>query len=149
MTGHQENPGSGFTLQGEVSEIMDIETLVKAMGAKNVRTVNPMNLKEMKEAFDWAYSIENEPVVIITRWPCVLKKLSIADKEEFNVDKTVCEVDSEKCIGCKGCMKIGCPAIEFNKETKKASIDPVQCVGCTVCNQVCPKKAIDKKVGAK
>lgn len=144
MTGHQDNPGTGFNLSGEASDVIDIETIVKALGVNNVKTVNPLNLKEMKEVMDWAYGIENEPVVVITRWPCVLKKFSNADKEEFELDYTSRTVDHNKCIGCKKCLKTGCPALKYDKEVKKTSIDQIQCVGCDVCAQVCPVKAISK-----
>lgn len=144
MTGHQENPGSGYTLQGEETTIVEIEPLVRACGMKNVRTVDPNNLKDMKDTIDWALGLE-ESSVIITRWPCVLKKLTAADKAEFSeAFKAKCEVDHDKCIGCKMCIKTGCPAISFNKETKKSSINKEQCVGCEVCLQVCPKQAIGK-----
>ena len=145
MTGHQENPGSGFTLSGDPTTIIDIEQLVKACGVKNVRTVNPNNLDEVKEALDWAVSLD-EYSVIITRYPCALKKFSQADKEEFGdlfTDKY--KVDEEKCIGCKKCTKVGCPAISFDKENKKANVDRTQCIGCSVCSQVCPKEAILKE----
>lgn len=144
MTGHQENPGSGYTLQGEPTKIVEIEPLVRACGMDNVRTVNPNDLKEMKDAIDWAMGLE-ESSVIITRWPCVLKKFTEIDKQEFaEAFKSKCEVDHEKCIGCKMCIKTGCPAISFNKETKKSTINKDQCVGCEVCMQVCPKQAIGK-----
>ncbi|EIW19379.1 MULTISPECIES: 4Fe-4S dicluster domain-containing protein [Pelosinus] len=95
--------------------------------------------KEVKDAFDWALAL-NEPSVIITRWPCVLKRLSDADKIEFGDYKGLCQVAEEICIGCKMCIKTGCPALQFNKETKKVKIDKVQCVGCKLCLQVCPVK---------
>lgn len=144
MTGHQENPGTGYTLQGLETEFVDIEALVKACGIKNVRVVNPNNLKEMRDTIDWAYSLD-EASVIITRWPCVLKKFSNEDKEEFKgAFQSKCAVDSEKCVGCKICLKVGCPAISFVKEKKKSMIDKNTCVGCEVCLQVCPVKAIGK-----
>jgi len=143
MTGHQENPGTGFTLQGMPTKIVDIPALVKAIGIDHIKVVNPLNLDEMKGAFDWAFELD-EPSVIITRWPCVLKKHSDFDKEEFGDYMGLCEVEEEKCIGCKMCIKTGCPALQFNKETKKVKIDKVQCVGCEVCLQVCPVNAIAK-----
>ena len=130
MTGHQENPGTGFTLQ-------------KALGVEHVRTVNPLKIKEVKDALDWALALD-EPSVIITRWPCVLKKQSIDDKKEFGNYFGKCQVATEKCIGCKKCTTTGCPSLRFHKDTNKVIIDEVQCVGCEVCSQVCPVQAIEK-----
>lgn len=145
MTGHQENPGSGYTLQGKETVIVEIEPLVRACGIENVRTVDPNNLKEMKATIDWALALEG-PSVIITRWPCVLKKFSDQDKVEFdNCFQSKCEIVEDLCIGCKACIRTGCPALSFNKETKKSRIDREQCVGCEVCLQVCPKQAIRKE----
>lgn len=143
MTGHQDNPGTGFTLQGMPTKSIDIENLVKAIGVEHVRTVNPLKLLEVREALDWAIAL-NEPSVIITRWPCVLKKRSVQDRQEFGDEVTVCAVDQEKCIGCKLCIRTGCPALRFDQNTKKAQIDSAQCVGCEVCLQVCPVQAISK-----
>ncbi len=145
MTGHQENPGSGFTLQGEDTTAINIEQVVRALGMKNVRVINPNKLDEVRGALDWAISLD-EASVIITRWPCALKRFSQADIEEFGrVFAEKCVVDEEKCVGCKKCTKTGCPAISVDKETKKASIDMNQCLGCEVCLQVCPKDAIVKE----
>ena len=144
MTGHQENPGTGFTLQGEVTEDIDIETVVKALGCKNVRTINPHKLEEVNETLKWALSLE-EPSVIITRYPCALKRYTDADKEEFSVLKDKYFIDQGLCIGCKICTKTGCPAIRFSNIEKKSSIVESQCVGCSVCSQVCPKDAILRK----
>ena len=142
MTGHQQNPGTGFTLQGDETHIVNIENLVKACGVKNIKVVDPNNLKQVRDTLDWAYELD-EASVIVTRWPCVLKKFSKADINEFNNPfKTKCYVDENGCIGCKMCIKIGCPAISFDKETKLSTIDKDQCVGCGVCKQVCPKDII-------
>ncbi len=144
MTGHQENPGSGYTLQGEKTDDLNIEAIVRALGFKNVVVINPNDLAAVKHALDWALSLD-EPTVIITRWPCALKKFSPEDKEEFKGAFTEkFSVNRDKCIGCKACIRTGCPAISFDKEAKKSIIDYNACVGCTVCSQVCPVKAIGK-----
>lgn len=143
MTGHQENPGSGFTLQGDPADIIDIPELVKAIGIKHVVSVNPLDLKAMNQAIEDAFAFEG-PSVIITRYPCVLKNFSEADIKEFDIRKKLCHVLEDKCRGCRICTKTGCPAISFNSETKKAKIDPHMCVGCEVCLQACPFSAIER-----
>lgn len=149
MTGHQQNPGTGYTLQGEITNEVDIESLVKACGVKHIRSIDPNNLKLVKETLDWAFELD-EPSVIITRYPCVLKRFSKQDIEEFNNPFTSkCEVDKESCIGCKLCIKTGCPALSFNKDEKIVTIDKNQCVGCNVCSQVCPKDAISNNATSK
>ena len=152
MTGGQEHPGTGKDVHGEPAHEMDIEAVCRALGAKNVTVVNPNNLEQVRHALDEAYA-KDEPSVIITRWPCVLKPdMDDAVYEEFGHDlfKTKYAVDETKCIGCKACIKTGCPSISM-KESKGANklgqlsqID-VTCVGCGVCAQVCPVKAIQLK----
>ena len=144
MTGQQDNPGSGLTIQGEVTEAVSIEAIARAFGFRNVRVINPNQLDEVKDALDWALGLQ-EPSVIITRWPCALKKQTAIDKEEFKGSFTsVYWVNEEICIGCKKCTRTGCPAIVFQFAKKKSSIDPEKCVGCSVCAQVCPVQAIQK-----
>ncbi len=145
MTGHQENPGSGRHADLSDAPVMDIEAIVKALGAKNVRTINPNDLTAVKETLDWALQMD-EPSVIITRWPCVLKKLSTQDRDEFeDVFQTKCKVEADLCMGCKLCLKAGCPALSVDPVAKKAVIDNPQCVGCGICTQLCAKKAIVKE----
>ena len=140
MTGHQENPCTGFTLMGEPAHMVDIPKLVEACGIKNITVVNPIDLKETEKAVNDALALD-EPSVIITRWPCVLKKYSEADIKEFGPLDSKSTVIEEKCTNCKVCGRIGCPAISFGDT---AIIDETMCVGCEVCLQVCPFKAIVK-----
>jgi len=135
MTGHQDNPGSGQTLQGEIAEVLKIEDILSSYGYKNVIVVDPQDLKAMEKAVQDALASE-VPAAIIARRPCLLIK-----RIKHDIGK--CEVDQDKCIGCRRCLSVGCPAVIV--ENKKARIDPNQCVGCTVCAQVCPKAAISRK----
>ncbi|SHJ49602.1 indolepyruvate ferredoxin oxidoreductase subunit alpha [Tepidibacter formicigenes] len=140
MTGHQENPGTGYTLMGDKTISIDIPNLCKAVGVNNVKVVNPLNLEETEKAVNEALEA-NEPSVIVTKWPCVLKKLSLEDKEQFEINTKPFKVNEEKCKTCKMCLKSGCPAISLDDTVK---IDPTMCVGCSVCAQVCPFDAIER-----
>ena len=135
MTGHQDNPGSGYTLQGEIAAAIKIEDVLHAFGYENVIIVDPQDLTAMQKAVDDALA-SAVPAAIICRRPCLLIK-------RIRHDIGLCEVDREKCIGCKKCLKVGCPAVSIRDG--KSSIDPDQCVGCTVCAQVCPVGAITRK----
>lgn len=143
MTGHQQNPGSGYTLMGEPAPEVDIPALCMAMGIKkeNIHIVNPNNLNENEEALDKALSCK-EASVIITKWPCVLKKITEQDKKDFDLRKKQCIVNADECRNCKQCIKTGCPAL-YAKDGK-VEIDSGSCVGCGVCMQVCPFNAIEK-----
>ena len=144
MTGHQENPGTGYTLMGEIAEQIDLVKICEAIGVKHIEKVNPLNLKETKAAIDKAMKID-EPVVIITEYPCVLKKSNQDEIDKYGLNRMECVVESDACKECKICLKAGCPAISFEKGTG-AIIDDTMCVGCDVCLQICPFDAI-KKVG--
>ena len=139
MTGHQENPGTGKTLQGKAAPVIDIEKVVLALGIKkeNIRKVDPYNLEETNKAAAEAHQAE-EPFVIIARRECALLKSARAKRAE-----TRCKIDTEKCIKCKACLKTGCPAINFKDNI--VSIDENMCNGCSLCFQVCKFGAISKE----
>lgn len=140
MTGHQENPGTGYTLMGDPTTEVDIPKLCVAIGMKeeNIYIVNPNKLDEVNKALDEAMA-KDEPTVIITKWPCVLKKFSAQDKRDYDLTPKKCEIDQDKCKKCKICVGVGCPAIHSGEQIK---IDATSCVGCSVCMQVCPFDAI-------
>ena len=130
MTGHQQNPSTGLNIKGDPAGKIDLEALCRAMGINRVRVVDPYNLAECDAALKEELAAP-EPSVIISRRPCALLK-TVKHKPPL-------KVDADKCIGCKSCMKIGCPAISM--VDGKAVVDQTQCVGCGVCSQLCPKKA--------
>ena len=135
MTGHQDNPGSGFTLLGEVAAAIKIEDVLKGLGYEKILIVDPQDLKAMDAAVSEAEASE-VPAAIICRRPCLLIK-------RMKHELARCVVDPDKCVGCKLCQRVGCPALSI--VNGKSVIDPIQCVGCTVCAQVCPKGAISRK----
>ena len=132
MTGHQQNPTTGYNIKGEPAGKIDLEQLCRAMGFKRVRVVDPYNLKECDQAVKEELSAD-EASVIISRRPCALLK--------YVKHKAPLAVNKDKCIGCKSCMKIGCPAISM--KDGKAHVDFTQCVGCGVCEQLCPVGAFE------
>jgi indolepyruvate ferredoxin oxidoreductase alpha subunit len=134
MTGHQQNPGSGKTLQGQAAPALSLKQLCKACGVKDVKTVDPLNLKETETAIKSAI---NHPgvSVVIAQSPCIL-----IDKKF----KPPLHVDQELCNGCKLCLKLGCPAISLDAAKKKSRIDSIFCTGCEVCASLCPKKAMGR-----
>lgn len=131
MTGHQQNPTTGKNLRGEPAGKVDLEALCKALGFNRVRVVDPYDLKAVEEAVTEEL-VAKEPSIIISRRPCVMIK--------GTVHKPPISVDEDKCVGCKQCMSIGCPAIAV--KDKKAHIDPTLCIGCKVCSQMCKFGAI-------
>ncbi len=138
MTGHQENPGTGRTLQNREAPMVDIEALVLACGIKkeNIKVVDPYKIEETSKAVKEAHD-STEPFVIITKQPCALIKDVL--KKRANLK---CKVDVEKCKKCKMCLKTGCPALKFQNGV--VEIDESMCNGCEICKQVCPFDAIEK-----
>lgn len=131
MTGHQQNPTTGYNIKGDPAGKIDLESLCRAVGINRIRVVDPYDLEACEKALREELAA-NEPSVIISRRPCVLLK--------YVKPKTPLEVDREKCKGCKKCMKFGCPAISIHNG--KAVIDKTLCIGCEVCTQLCSFGAI-------
>ena len=131
MTGHQQNPTTGYNIKGEPATAVDLEALCHAIGIQWVTVVDPYDLKEVTRVLKEELAAE-EPSVIISRRPCALLK--------YVKHNPPLSVAPDKCIGCKACLGIGCPAISYREG--KAVIDATQCVGCGVCKGLCPKGAI-------
>lgn len=134
MTGHQQNPTTGYTLKGDPTAKVSIEKVCNAIGINRVRVVDPYDLKATREAVEEELQVK-EPSVIISRRPCALLK--------YVKHNPPLVIDKESCKGCKACLKLGCPAIRVVND--KASIDDTLCVGCGLCRDLCKFHAIGKK----
>ena len=134
MTGHQDNPTTGFNIKGEPAGKIDLEALCKSVGIPRVRVVDPSNLEECMAAVSEEMEAPG-PSVIIARRPCILLKTA-----KINPPLSA---DTEKCRGCTACMKIGCPALSMRG--KKTDVNPTLCVGCGVCTQLCKFSALAVK----
>ena len=126
MTGHQQNPTTGYNIKGDPAGQIDLEALCKAMGFERVRVVDPYDLAACDKAVKEELAA-NEPSVIISRRPCALLK--------YVKHNPPLVVDTDKCVGCRSCMRIGCPSISI--KNGKAHVDQTLCVGCNVCAQLC------------
>ncbi len=126
MTGHQQNPTTGKNLKGDPAYAVDLEALCKALGIRRVRVVDPYNMKQCEEAIKEELAAD-EASVIISRRPCALLK--------YVKHKAPLKVNADKCVGCKMCLIIGCPAISIHNG--KCVIDGTQCVGCGICTDMC------------
>ena len=131
MTGHQQNPTTGYNIKGDPAGKIDLESLCRAMSINRVVVVDPYDLEECDRVLKEELAAE-EPSVIISRRPCALLK--------YVKHNPSLHVDEEKCIGCKSCMRLGCPALSVRNG--KAEIDTTQCVGCNVCTQMCKFDAL-------
>ena len=134
MTGHQPNPGVGYTATREPTVEISLAELCRALGAEFVTVVNPYKLEETQEAFKAARDFKGTAVVI-SKQPCVISA------KRAGIKRARYAIDSQKCEGCKQCVKFGCPAIEFDEENKCAMITAL-CSGCGVCAQICRFDAI-------
>ena len=133
MTGHQNNPTTGYTIRGEETKQVNLIALCKAVGIEHVVVADPFDVKEFEKVVKTEVERE-EPSVIIAQRPCALLK---------SVKYTGhCKI-SDKCKNCKLCMKLGCPAISI--KDGKPFIDETQCNGCGLCINVCPFGAIEKE----
>ena len=134
MTGHQQNPTTGLNIKGDPAGKIDLESLCRSMGFERVTVVDPYDLEECDRVIKEELAAK-APSVIISRRPCALLKYVKHNAPLF--------VKEEKCVGCKSCMRLGCPAISM--KDGKAVVDGTQCVGCKVCEQLCKFDALQSE----
>lgn len=136
MTGGQQNPSTGKNLRGEPAPALDLVQMVRACGVNRVSVVDPHDLKEMKRVLREETEAQ-ELSVIITRRPCIMAYRPLR--------KTVAVHDPGKCVHCKACLRLGCPAISWDAEKNVPVISEMQCwPNCNLCVQVCPVGALSK-----
>jgi indolepyruvate ferredoxin oxidoreductase alpha subunit len=142
MTGQQDHPGTGVTLQGQEGKVVDIAGIARAMGVTFVEDADAWNVDEVNKTLRHALKHEDGPAVVVVRGACVFTP-------HFHLQPKM-QVDPEKCVTCGMCFRVGCPAIIKSDEVyevsgkQKAAIDSLLCTGCTVCMQVCPVQAIGR-----
>ena len=135
MTGHQDNPTTGYTIRKEETKQVNLITLCKSIGIEHVVVADPFDVKNFEKVVKEEVERE-EPSVIIAQRPCALLP-NMRKKYSGH-----CHI-TDKCKKCKMCMKLGCPAISLDGDTVK--IDTTQCNGCGLCTNVCPFGAIEKE----
>ncbi len=134
MTGRQDHPATGATLMGEAAPELDLAGLCRAVGVKDVVTVDPylrlVTERAIRHALDFA-----GPSVVIARRACALNS-----KETWTKGL---RVDPELCANCGICSGLGCPGIlPAPDEFGAVTLDPGLCTGCEECVAVCPFHAI-------
>jgi indolepyruvate ferredoxin oxidoreductase alpha subunit len=139
MTGGQENPGTGETLQGVPARQVEMVPLVKALGIDNVAELNTYDLKETEAAIKKGLEAPG-PYVLIDKNPCILR---------YKIRKPAMSVEDEKCTGCRACLKVACMALGLTAsgEKQKVRVDPNVCNGCGVCKQMCKFDAMHEIEG--
>lgn len=133
MTGHQDNPATGFTIKGEPTRQVNLVTLCNAVGIDKVAVADPFDVEHF-EAVVREHLAAAEPSVIIAQRPCALLK---------KAGYTGCCTITDACKNCKMCMRLGCPAISMTKNGPV--IDDTLCNGCGLCTHVCKFGAIVQK----
>ncbi len=134
MTGRQDNPSTGYALDGTDAPQVDLEAICRALGVKHVTTIDPYKFSDTRAVIKEAME-RPEVSVVITRRPCVLIKHDVLEV------RPPLYVEEDNCTGCKACLSIGCPAISWvpaeDGGKGKAKIDRLLCMGCSVCMQQC------------
>ena len=136
MTGHQDHPGTGVTLLGEETKAASIEGVARACGVERIRVVNPYDQAQTVAVLREEIAAP-EPSLVISRAPCPLhvkKRLGPARA-----------IDPAKCVGCKACLRCGCPALELQPDGRPR-VNPVTCIGCGLCDQLCRFSALGPQV---
>lgn len=128
-----------------------IETAVRGIGAKWVKTVNrTYDLKQMTSALREAMtSPEKGPKIVVAQSECMLNRqrrekplVKKALKDGKRVVRERFGVDSDTCTGDHSCIRLsGCPSLSIKPNPDPLRRDPIahvenSCVGCGLCGEV-------------
>ena len=133
MTGGQQNPATGLTLQGKSFKKLSLEKICVAAGADSVDVVNPYDIEKMEDLVKLRMQ-QDALSVIISRYPCKM------------IDRSkgpLLYIDPEKCKKCRQCLALDCPAIY--EEDFCFKINELLCTGCGLCKNVCKFEAIRER----
>jgi indolepyruvate ferredoxin oxidoreductase alpha subunit len=132
MTGLQEHPGTGISAQGKETQAVELESLARGIGVRDVKVIDAFDLKALRAGVKDSLN-KPEVSVIITRGNCAMRVRKRTNPRT---------VDVEKCTQCGLCLRLGCPAIQSSDG--RILIEKTLCIGdaCALCEQLCPQKAI-------
>jgi indolepyruvate ferredoxin oxidoreductase alpha subunit len=140
---------SSDLIKGDPADTVDYAQLARALGVKNVRMVDPYNIKETMKVIEEEVNRDEASVIITQNSPCILLRRS-KPRERFKYPSY--RIDNDTCTGCRMCLNVNCPAISWlpnpgisksgSKRKGTSFINKDQCVGCEVCFQICEFNSI-------
>ncbi len=132
MTGHQPHPGTGRNIYDEPAYKLDYRRIAEACGVPNIAEFDSYDLAAAEKTI--REQMKKPGVsLMIARQPCAL----------IVKDRKPPYAINDKCVNCKMCVRLGCPAIVNRPDGPE--IDFTMCVGCGVCAEVCKVGAIEMK----
>jgi len=150
MTGHQPTPSTGLSSYREPITPVQIKDVVKAFGAKWVRTVDPYHTIQLMDTIRDGMKHKGFRIIISDqecsvqsdrRWKRLVRE------KEGKLPRTYYWIDPERCQKCKECLqKLACPAILLKEENGEEIIyiEEPRCTQCGVCYEICPNAGISK-----
>jgi indolepyruvate ferredoxin oxidoreductase alpha subunit len=150
MTGHQPTPSTGISSLREPQEPVQIRDVVKSLGAKWVRTVDPYNTNRLIETIKDGMKKEGFRIIIADQ-ECSVQSDRRYRRQlretEGRMPRVYYQIDPERCQKCKECLqKLACPAIMLKEENGEEIIyiEEPRCTQCGVCYEICPNAGITK-----